>query len=45
MWEVRVRGPRVQFDEIYLRVLYLGQKSFHFYNYGVMKMTVIENKI
>ena len=36
MWERRVRVPR-----IYLRIIYLEQKSFHFHNNDVMKMTVI----
>ena len=41
MWEPRVRIPRIYFDEIYLRIIYLGQQSFHFHNNDVMKMTVI----
>ena len=34
-------SPENSFDEIYLRIIYLGQKSFHFHNNDVMKMTVI----
>ena len=34
-------SPENLFDEIYLRIIYLGQKSFHFHNNDVMKMTVI----
>ena len=34
-------SPENSFDEIYLRIIYLEQKSFHFHNNDVMKMTVI----
>ena len=34
-------SPESSFDEIYLRIIYLGKKSCHFHNYDVMKMTVI----
>ena len=33
--------PEISLDEIYLRIIYLEQKSFHFHNNDVMKMTVI----
>ena len=41
MWEPRVRVPRIYLFEIYLRIIYLEQKSFYFHNNDVMKMTVI----
>ena len=34
-------SPENLLDEIYLRIIYLGQKSFHFHNNDVMEMTVI----
>ena len=34
-------SPENLFDESYLRIIYLEQKSFHFHNNDVMKMTVI----
>ena len=34
-------SPEISLDEIYLRIIYLGQKSFHFHNNDVMEMTVI----
>ena len=34
-------SPEISLDEIYLRIIHLEQKSFHFHNNDVMKMTVI----
>ena len=38
-------SPENLFDETYLRIICLGQKSFHFHNNDVMKMTVIVDDV